>query len=74
MKKALLFATAALFFAGTTFASISADKGKKKKCAKGKTCCTKSEGKTASCSKISKDASATKACCKDKAKATTVSM
>ena len=40
MKKALLFATAALFFAGTTFASDSADKGKKKKCAKGKSCCS----------------------------------
>ena len=33
MKKALLFA-------GTTFASDSADKGKKKKCAKGKSCCS----------------------------------
>ena len=51
-----------------------ADKGKKKKCAKGKTCCTKSDAKAAGCSKSSKDATAIKACCKDKAKATTVSM
>ena len=70
MKKVFLLATAFMFVTGVALA----DKGKKKKCAKGKTCCTKSEGKTASCSKSSKDASATKACCKDKAKATTVSM
>ena len=69
MKKVLLLATAFMFVTGVALA----DKGKKKKCAKGKTCCTKSAGK-ASCSKTSKDASATKACCKDKAKATTVSM
>ncbi|MGC4101370.1 hypothetical protein [Ferruginibacter sp.] len=53
MKKFFLLATAALLVTGVTFA----DNGKKKtkKCAKGKTCCTKS-------------AATTKACCKDKAK------
>ncbi len=53
MKKVFLLATAALLFTGAAFA----EKGKKKskKCAKGKTCCTKST------------ASAKKACCKDKA-------
>lgn len=69
MKKVFLLATAFMFVTGAAFA----DKGKKKKCAKGKTCCTKSEGK-ASCSKSSKDATATKACCKAKAKTTTVSL
>jgi len=70
MKKVILLATAFMFVTGVALA----DKGKKKKkCAKGQTCCTKSDAK-ASCSKTSKDASATKACCKDKAKATTVSM
>lgn len=69
MKKVFLLATAFMFVSGVALA----DKGKKKKCAKGKTCCTKSEGK-ASCSKSSKDATATKACCKDKAKSTTVSL
>ncbi|MEI7472010.1 MAG: hypothetical protein WCJ85_07110 [Chitinophagaceae bacterium] len=55
MKKLILFATAALFIAGVSFANNS-DKGKKKKkCAKSKTCCTKAEG-------------ATKSCCKDKSK------
>lgn len=57
MKKALLFATAALFFAGTTFASVSADKGKKKKCAKGKTCCSAKKAKA--CHKTT-DATTTK--------------
>lgn len=58
MKKVLLLATAAMLVAGVSFANT--DKGKKKKkCAKGKTCCTKS-------------ASAMKSCCKDKTK--TVSM
>jgi|APGre2960657404_1045060.scaffolds.fasta_scaffold93480_1 hypothetical protein len=71
MKKVILLATAFLFVTGVAMA----DKGKKKKCAKGKTCCTKTEGKDAAgCSKSSKDAASTKACCKDKAKATTVSM
>ena len=53
MKKVLLLATAAMLVAGISFANT--DKGKKKKCAKGKTCCTKSAG-------------AMKSCCKDKAK------
>ncbi len=56
MKKVLLLATAFLFVAGVTLA----DNGKKKKkCAKGKTCCTK-EAK----------AKTSKACCKDKEKTT----
>ncbi|MBK8519746.1 MAG: hypothetical protein WAT20_08940 [Ferruginibacter sp.] len=69
MKKVFLLATAFLFVTGVAMA----DKGKKKKCAKGKTCCTKTDDKAAGCSK-SKDATATKACCKDKAKSTTASM
>jgi hypothetical protein len=52
MKKVLLLATAFMFVTGIALA----DKGKKKKCAKGKTCCTK-EAKA-------------KSCCKDKEKAT----
>ncbi len=49
MKKLVLLATAALLITGVSFA----DNGKKKKkCAKSKTCCTKS----------------TKAACKDKSK------
>jgi hypothetical protein len=50
MKKVFLLATAALLFTGVSFA----DGGKKKdkKCAKGKTCCSKSS----------------KSCCKDKSK------
>jgi len=67
MKKVLLLATAFMFVTGVALA----DKGKKKKCAKGKTCCTKTAGKEG-CAKTDKDASAAKACCKDKAK--TVSM
>ncbi|MEY2918682.1 MAG: hypothetical protein RIS73_2396 [Bacteroidota bacterium] len=54
MKKVLLLATAALLVTGISFANT--DKGKKKKCAKGKTCCTKSS------------TTSTKSCCKDKAK------
>ena len=52
MKKVFLLATAVLLVTAVTFA----DNGNKKtkKCAKGKTCCTKS-GETA-----------TKSCCKDK--------
>jgi hypothetical protein len=52
MKKVFLLATAVLMVAGLALA----DNGKKKskKCAKGKTCCTKST------------ATATKPCCKDK--------
>jgi len=53
MKKVLLLATAFMFVTGVALA----DKGKKKKCAKGKTCCTK-------------EAKASKSCCKDKEKAT----
>lgn len=50
MKKFLLLATAALMVTGVALA----DNGKKKKkCAKGKTCCTKG-------------ATAKKSCCKDK--------
>ncbi|MEI2748793.1 MAG: hypothetical protein V9E88_08555 [Ferruginibacter sp.] len=57
MKKLMLLATAGLLIAGVSFAN--ADKGKKKKCAKGKSCCTKS---AKSCSKDAKS------CSKDKAK------
>lgn len=46
MKKLFLLATAALLISGVSFANT--DKGKKKKCAKGKSCCQKS---TKSCSK-----------------------
>jgi hypothetical protein len=52
MKKVLLFATAAFLFSGVAFATDK-DKGKKKKCAKGMTCCKK-EAK-ASCSKDKKE-------------------
>lgn len=52
MKKLFLLATAGMMFAGVAMAH-DGTKGKKKKCAKGKTCC-------------SKDAKA-KAGCKDKA-------
>lgn len=45
MKKVLLLATAFMFVTGVALA----DKGKKKKCAKGKTCCTKTA--KSSCSK-----------------------
>lgn len=52
MKKVLLLATAALLVTGISFA----DHGKKKKkCAKGKSCCTKT-------------AEVKKSCCKDKSK------
>jgi hypothetical protein len=53
MKKVLLLATAFMLVTGIALA----DKGKKKKCAKGKTCC-------------SKDAKMSKSCCKDKEKTT----
>lgn len=54
MKKLFLLGAAMLMVAGTSFAS-NEGKGKKKKCAKGKTCC-------------SKDAKAEKkSCCKHKA-------
>lgn len=42
MKKLFLLATAALLVSGVTFAN-NTDKGKKKKCAKGKTCCNKAK-------------------------------
>ena len=48
MKKVFLLATAALLISGVSFA----DGGKKKKCAKGKSCCNHSG----------------KSCCKDKSK------
>ncbi len=51
MKKIILLATAALLITGISFA----EKGKKKKCAKGKSCCTKMSAEK-------------KACCKDKNK------
>lgn len=48
MKKVFLLATAALLVTGVTFA----DNGKKKKkCAKGKSCCSKSESLEKSVSK-----------------------
>ena len=56
MKKVFLLATAGLMFAGVAIAH-EGEKGKKKKCAKGKTCC-------------SKDAKAKSACSKDKAEKT----
>ena len=50
MKKVFLMATAALLFTGVAFADNG--KGKHKKCAKGKSCCS----------------GHSKSCCKDKAK------
>ncbi|MGF2411866.1 hypothetical protein [Ferruginibacter sp.] len=55
MKKVFLLATAVLMVAGIALADTGKKK-KAKKCAKGKTCCTKST------------ATAEKSCCKDKAK------
>ena len=56
MKKLFLLATAALLVTGVAFA----DNGKKKKkCAKGQSCCTKGTAKAES-----------KSCCKAKSKAT----
>lgn len=40
MKRVFLLTTAALMVVGIAFASHD-DKGKKKKCAKGKSCCSK---------------------------------
>jgi len=57
MKKVLLLATAFMFVTGVALA----DKGKKKKCAKGKTCCTKDKAK---------DEKAKAGCCKDKSSTT----
>jgi hypothetical protein len=55
MKKIFLLATAALMVTGVTFAN-NEGKTKKKKCAKGKTCCSKD-----------KSTAEKKSCCKDKA-------
>ena len=55
MKKFFVLTAAALLVTGVTFA----DNGKKKKCAKGKTCCSKSSAKAES-----------KSCCKMKSKST----
>ena len=49
-----MLAAAAFLFSGIAFANT--DKGKKKKCAKGKSCCSK-EAKS-SCSKDKKEATA----------------
>jgi hypothetical protein len=54
MKKVFLLATAALLVVGVAFAD-NGKKKKSKKCAKGKTCCTKTA-----------TASSGKACCKSK--------
>lgn len=56
MKKIILFSTAALMMVAVAFANTG-DKGKSKKCAKGKSCCTKDKAATAE----------KKSCCKDKA-------
>jgi hypothetical protein len=56
MKKVILFATACLFVSGVALADNGKGKNKKK-CAKGKTCCSKEKDAKAS---------AGKACCKDK--------
>lgn len=55
MKKLFLFATAALMMGAV---AVAGDKGKKKKCAKGKSCCKKEAKaeKKACCSKDSKTA------------------
>lgn len=50
MKKVFLLATAGLMFAGVALAH-EGEKGKKKKCAKGKTCCVKDAKAKAACSK-----------------------
>jgi hypothetical protein len=54
MKKVFVLATAALMVVGVAFATAEGN-GKKKKCAKGKTCCSKEAG------------AEKKSCCKDKA-------
>lgn len=50
MKKLFVLATAGLMFTGVAFAH-EGGKGKKKKCAKGKTCCSKDVKAKAACSK-----------------------
>lgn len=57
MKKVILFAAAALLFTGLAFAN-NGDKGKGKKCAKGKSCCKK-EGKSTAKTKDKKETTAT---------------
>lgn len=57
MKKILMLSAATLLFASLSFAD-NGDKGKKKKCAKGKSCCSKS---AKSCSKEKKSCGADKA-------------
>jgi len=49
MKKVLLLATAALLFTGVSFADGGKHKGKK--CAKGKSCCSKTSKTSKSCCK-----------------------
>ncbi len=56
MKKVLLLATAALFVTGVTFAEGGKDKKNKKKCAKGKSCCSKDKAAKSCSSKESKTA------------------
>lgn len=45
MKKVFVLATAAFMFTGVAFADHG-DKGKKKKCSKGKSCCSKGTSTT----------------------------
>jgi hypothetical protein len=67
MKKLFLFMTAALLCTSMVFAE-NTDKGKKKKCAKGKSCASKSgeeaatNGEKKSCDK----SAGGRSCCKDK--------
>ena len=73
MKKLILLMTAFALTTGISYAEVNG-KGKKKKCAKGKTCCTKNKsaeagdkaaaGEKKSCG----DKTEAKACCKSKAK------
>jgi hypothetical protein len=60
MKKFVLLTAAALLFTGISFANNGGDKGKGKKCAKGKSCCEKkSNGKSCGKSKDKKETTAT---------------
>lgn len=69
MKRLILLMTAFFLISGVSYADFG--KGKKKKCAKGKTCCAK-KSETASADGAEKkscgDKTATKACCKSKSK------
>ena len=60
MKKLFLFATAALFFTGASFAGNGEGKNKKK-CAKGKTCCSKEKKEKKDCHKEKKQTRTTTA-------------